>query len=309
MLKNQSSMSRYKKQSNIELTILILPALIYILIFNYLPMPGILLAFQNYNYRDGFFGSEWVGLKNFEYLFRSNDAFRIIRNTIVYNVLNVSVSMVFSLLTALIMDRVVKRWQIKTFQTTMFLPYFISWVVVSYMTSSILDFESGMLNRFLSSMGKEPVLWYSTPNAWWFIIVIANLWKTIGYSSIIYYGYILGIDTSLSEAAQIDGCTEFQRMRYITIPLIKPAITVSLIMSIGSLLNSDFGIFYFLTNDSTRLYSTTDVIGTYVFRAVRKTGDISGPAAIGMFQSVVGFILVITANKIIKHLDPENRIF
>lgn len=308
-LKTNTGFSDYKRQTNIQLTILALPMIIYLLIFKYLPMPGIAIAFQDYSYTGGLFGSKFVGLENFEYIFRSSDAFRILRNTIVHNVIFIITGNMFSLLVALLMDRVVHRWQIKTFQTMMFLPYFISWVVVSYMSSIVLAYDGGILNSFLEILGKEPVSWYMSPGAWWFIIPIAHLWKSIGHSSIVYYGYILGVDNSLYEAAYIDGANEWQKMLHITIPMIKPAIVLNLIMSVGRLMRGDFGLFYYLTNDSGMLYPSTDIIDTYVFRGLRKTGDISGPAAIGLLQSVVGFILVVGSNKISKWLDPENRMF
>lgn len=304
-----AAISAYRRQTNVQLTLLVLPMLIYIFIFKYLPMPGIVLAFQDYTYTGGLFGSDFVGLKNFEYIFGSSDAFRILRNTILHNVIFIITGNACSLFVALMMDRVIRKWQIKTFQTMMFLPYFISWVVVSYMSSIILEYDGGVLNAILGLFGKDPVSWYMTPAAWWFIIPIAHLWKSIGHSSIVYYGYILGVDNSLYEAAYIDGATEWQKMLYITIPMIKPAIVLNLIMSIGTLMRGDFGLFYYLTNDNGMLYSTTDIIDTYVFRGIRKTGDISGPAAIGLLQSVVGFILVVGANKIAKWLDPESRMF
>lgn len=300
---------RYNRQMNFQLTLLALPMIIYIFIFNYLPMPGIVLAFQDYTYTGGLFGSKWVGLSNFEYIFKSSDAFRIVRNTIVYNVINIIVGNIGALLVALMMDRVVHKWQVKTFQTLMFLPYFISWVVVSYMSSIILEYDGGILNEALALFGKDPISWYMTPNAWWFIIPIANLWKGIGCSAIVYYGFILGVDNSLYEAAYIDGATEWKKMVYVIIPMIRPAIILNLIMSIGGLMRGDFGLFFYLTKDTGMLYPTTDIIDTYVFRGIRKTGDISGPAAIGLLQSVVGFLLVVSSNKIIKWLDPENKMF
>ncbi len=308
-LKKKSGMNAYKRQITWQLSLIALPMVIYIFIFNYCPLPGILIAFQDYSYEGGIFGSRWVGIDNFVYLFKSNDLFRIVRNTIVHNIIGIAVGMCCSLLVALMMDRVVKRWQVKTFQTLMFLPYFISWVIVSYMASTVLSYDKGVLNKMIQAMGGEPISWYMTPNAWWFIIPIVSVWKGVGSSAVVNYGYIIGVDRSIYEAAYIDGCTEWKRMIYITIPMIKPAIIVSLIMSIGGIIRGDFGLFYYLTNNQGMLYPVTDIIDTYVFRAIMKTGDISGPAAVGLFQSIVGCVMVLGANQIVKWLDPESRMF
>jgi len=309
MGKEKSSSKSYNRKKTIQLSILAIPLIIYVFVFHYLPMPGIILAFQDYTYTGGLFGSKFVGFANFEYIIKSSDAFRIVRNTVVYNIIFIIVGNIGALLVALMMDRVVHRRQVKTLQTVMFLPYFISWVVVSYMAGMILGYEDGILNMVLEMFGKERISWYMTPNAWWFILPLANLWKGVRCSAIIYYGYIMGVDTTLYEAAYIDGCTEWKKMIYITIPMIKPALILNLILSLGGVMRGDFGLFFYLTKDTGTLYPTTDIIDTYVIRAIRKTGDISGPAAIGLLQSAVGFCLVMATNKLVKWIDPENRLF
>ena len=296
-------------KKNGGLTLLALPGIIWFLIFSYMPMFGIIIAFKKFNYKKGIFGSDWVGLKNFEYLFRSNDAFRILRNTILYNAAFIVIGTVCSIIIAILLDEIGKRRFIKFYQTTMFFPYFISWVVVGYMAQGLFSYDGGILNAVLEFFGKEPVMWYVDKDVWPFALIIANLWKGLGYSTIMYYGSIMGIDNELFEAAVIDGAGRLDKIFYITLPMLKPTIIVLFIMSIGNMLRADFGLFYYIPNNSGALYGVTDVIDTYIYRALKVTADMEGSSAVSFFQSIVGFFLVLLANSIIKKVDPDNSMF
>jgi len=296
-------------KKNGGLTLLALPGVIWFLIFAYMPMYGIIIAFKKFNFRKGIWGSDWNGLKNFEFLFRSNDALRIIRNTILYNGAFIIISTVCAIVIAILLDQVKKRRYVKFYQTTMFFPYLVSWVIVGYIARGLFSYDGGIMNRVMAALGKEPVMWYTTKNVWPIILIIMNLWKGIGYNSIMYYGSIMGIDSELFEAAEIDGAGRFSKVRYITLPLLKPTIIVLFIMSIGNMLRADFGLFYYIPDNSGALYAVTDVIDTYIYRALKVTGDFTGSSAVSFVQSVVGLFLVLLSNALIKKWEPENAMF
>jgi putative aldouronate transport system permease protein len=278
------------------------------LIFAYLPMFGLILAFKDYRFDKGFFGSDWVGFSNFRFFFASETAWVVTRNTVLYNVAFILIGLVFALAFAILLTELSRRW-LKIHQTALFLPYFLSWVVVSYITMGFFDHNQGYINQFLSGLGVEPISWYFEAAYWPMILIAVNLWKGIGFSTLVYYAGIMGIDNSYYEAAKIDGATKFQMATRITLPLLSPLVCILLILSIGSLFGADFGLFYFVTQDSSFLYPITDVINTYVYRALRTIGDIGMSTAVGMYQSVVGFFLVIGANWIIKKINDENALF
>jgi len=295
-------------KKNIELFVLGLPAVVYIFIFAYLPLAGLVLAFKDYRYDKGIFGSDWVGFKNFEFFFTSQTAFIVTRNTILYNVAFIVVGLVFSLLFAVLLNEITRRW-IKVHQTAMFLPYFLSWVVISYIVTGFLDHNHGYMNQVLMQFGLDPVFWYNEAKYWPWILILVSLWKGVGFSTLVYYAGILGIDSSYYEAARIDGATKTQMAFRITLPLLAPLISILLIMSIGGIFRADFGLFYFIPNDSSFLYSVTDVVDTYVFRALKNIGDIGMSTAVGFYQSVVGLVLVVLANYIIKKINDENSLW
>ncbi len=285
------------------------PALLAILIFNYLPMFGIVIAFQDYNYRDGLFGSPFVGFEHFKFFFQSQDAWRITRNTIGMNALFIGVGLIFSVGVALLMYEVKKRVFVKTYQTFLMLPNFISWVIVGYMVYSLLDPAHGLVNNVIVALGGEGVAWYSEAKFWPFILTAASVWKKTGIDCIIYYAALLGIDSSYYEAAELDGANRFQILRYISIPFLTPTIIILTILAIGNIFRADFGLFYQLTRNSGELYATTDVIDTYVYRALRSLGDMSMSAAVGLFQSLVGFVLILGTNLAVKKYDPDYSLF
>ncbi|SDW57604.1 sugar ABC transporter permease [Paenibacillus sp. CF384] len=291
-----------------ELNLLFLPGFLYFLILAYVPMVGVIIAFKDYNLRLGIFGSEWVGFQNFKFFIASETAWRVTRNTVLYSTGYIVISTIVALAFAIMLNELSRRW-IKVHQTVLFLPYFLSWVLVSYIANAFLDHQSGFLNGALLAMGMEKVKWYFSPNYWPVILNLAHLWKAVGFATLMYYAGIMGIDQSYYEAARIDGAGKLQMVRFITIPLLTPLITILLILSIGSMFRGDFGLHYFVTNNTGLIYSTTDVIDTYVFRALRTIGDISMSAAVGFFQSIVGLVLVLTSNLIVRKINDENSLW
>ncbi|WP_375295470.1 ABC transporter permease [Paenibacillus doosanensis] len=295
-------------RKNGELFMLTVPALLFKFIFAYLPLVGLIIAFKKFNYAKGLWGSEWVGLNNFRFFFASDNAFRITRNTILYNVSFIVLTTVIAVALAILMNELGKRW-LKLHQTALFLPYFLSWVVVSYVTLGFLDNASGFLNQLLQQFGAAPVKWYQEAKYWPVILILVHLWKSVGFSALIYYAGILGIDSSYYEAARIDGATRLQMIRSITIPLLTPLIVILFIVAVGQMFRADFGLFFFVPNDTSFLYPTTDVIDTYVYRSLRVVGDIGMSSAIGLYQSVVGLALVLAANYGIRKINSENSLW
>ncbi len=305
----RSDMSKRQLKSSLQMLTFALPAIVWFIIFSYIPMLGLSIAFQKYEFRKGIFGSSFIGFDNFKYLFQSLDLVRILRNTILYNCAFILLTMIAAIAVALMLNSLKKRWQVKIFQTSFFLPYFVSWVVIGYIASTLFDYRSGILNQMLTFIGKEPVSWYQEPKHWIWLLPTFSVWKALGYQSVVYLGAILGVDSEILEAATIDGCSGLQKIRYITLPLITPTIVILLLMSIGSILRADFGLFYYIPNNSGMLYSTTDVIDTYLFRALTQLGNVSVSSAVGFFQSVVGFILVIVSNKLVNKYNSDYALF
>ena len=310
-MKTQKKMSKnyYKRKSTAELGILALPAVVWFIIFAYIPMFGIIIAFKDFEYAKGIFGSSWNGFENFKYLFATNDAFRILRNTILYNIAFIVLGTIIPIMVAMLLDRVKSRNFIKFCQTTMFLPHFISWVVVAFIAQQFFSTNTGLLNHVIEMFGGEKVSWYTEKTPWIFIIIIVRMWKVIGFNTIIYYGSIIGIDSSLYEAARIDGANEWQVARKITLPLLMPTIMILFIMATGNILRADFGLFYYVPNNQGPLYPVTDVIDTYIYRALKVSGDIPGSSAASFVQSVAGLVIVFISNHITKKIDPDNALF
>lgn len=296
-------------RDDISLFAMAIPAIAVVTIFSYLPMYGIVLAFKNYNVTKGIWGSEWVGLKNFEFFFTSNDLFRVLRNTLGLNFMFIISSIACSVTFALLMFEVKKKWEVKTYQTIAILPTFISWVATSYMVYGLLDNKKGLINQLIVSMGGEAIKFYSEAQYWPVILLLVTLWHGVGYGSIIYYAALMGTDTNLFEAAELDGASKIQQVRYISIPQLVPIITLRFIMSIGGIFRSDFGLFYNIPRNIGVLFKTTDVIDTYVYRALMEQGSIGLSSAVGLFQSVVCLITLLIANKIVKAITPENALF
>ncbi|MFD2332604.1 ABC transporter permease [Cohnella sp. GCM10020058] len=302
----RSEWSLFKK--NAELFTLGLPGLAYIFLFSYLPMLGIVMAFKDFHYDKGIWGSAWIGFKNFEFFFVSDYAFRITRNTVLYQIGYLLLTTVFSLTFAVLLNEI-SRKAVKVYQTALFLPYFLSWVVVYYIVFTLLDLKNGLLNRLLEAFGAAPHNWYLETGPWPYILNIVSLWKNIGFSTLVYFAAIIAISPEYYEAARIDGATRWQMARKITIPLIMPIISILLILSVGGLISGDFGLHYFIPNNSGMTFPTTDIIDTYVYRALTKLGDVGMASAVGLFQSTVGLVLVLLANALAKRLNPENSLW
>ena len=282
--------------------------LLYIFIFSYLPMCGIIIAFKSYRYDKGIFGSDWVGLKNFEFFFASNDFARIVRNTLVMNVIFIATGIIAAVMTAIVLYGVLSRTKIKIFQTILITPHFISWVVAGYMVYGFLNTRYGLVNQFLTNMGLDKIDWYSKPEAWPVILTVASIWKHVGMDSVTYFAALMGIDTSLIEAAKIDGATRWQVRRHVIIPCLVPIISILTILKIGNIFRADFGLFYQLPMNVGILYPVTDVLDTYVYRGLT-AGDFGANAAIGLFQSVVGLIIVLISNAVVKKIDEDSAMF
>ena len=269
-----------------------------------------MVAFKQYNVNDGMFGSPWVGLENFEFLFGTSDAFIILRNTLLYNIAFILVNNAVGILLAIILSDVKAKRLRTLYQSSLLLPFLISIVVVSYIVFALLSQENGMLNNtILPLLGKEPVSWYSTPKYWPVILTLTNLWKGVGYGTLIYVAAIAGIDSSLFEAAALDGASKWQQITHITLPFLIPAAVTLLILSVGKIFFSDFGLFYQVPQNSGSLFPVTQTIDTYVYRALMSAGGIGRSAAASVFQSVVGFVLVMTTNLIVRKVSAENAIF
>lgn len=296
-------------KKNYALFIMLIPATIIMLAFSYAPMFGIIVAFKNYTYEGGFFWSKWIGLKNFEFLFGTDNAFIITRNVISYNMVFIILGLVASLFIAIALNEITSKRKAKLYQGVLILPNFISWVVISYLLFAFLSEDKGFVNSVLVHIGQEPFPWYMDPKPWPFLIVLLNIWKTAGFSSILYYNGIMAIDTEYYEAAVIDGASKYQQMKYITLPLVRHLVIITTLLAIGRIFYSDYGLFYQVPRNSGPLIPVTEVIDTYVLRGVTATGDIGMSSAAGLYQSLVGFLLVLLSNFIVKKIDNQYALF
>ena len=307
MVKQKSSVQLKK---DIPLIFLALPGVIYLIINNYIPMFGLFIAFKDINYAKGIFGSDWCGLDNFKFLFRTNDAFIMVRNTLLYNLAFITIGTFLAVYVAILFSEMGANIFAKLYQAGMVFPNLVSMVIVAYITYAFLNSSSGFINMsLLKALGHEGISWYSKPEYWPFILIIVYIWKSVGYSSIIYIANIAGIDKGIYEAAKIDGAGKFKQITNITIPMLRPTIIIMTLMAVGKIFNSDFGLFYQVPMNSGTLFPTTQTIDTYVYRALMENNDVGMSAAAGFLQSIVGFILVVTANLTVRHLDPENALF
>ena len=292
------------------LYLMLLPGTVYLIINNYIPMTGIVVAFKQYNVQDGLYFSPNIGLKNFEFLFRTNDAWLITRNTICYNLVFIVLGNVLAIAVAIILNEITGRAARQFYQTTILIPYLISMVVVSYLVFAFLSDGTGFLNNtVLPALGLETVSWYNEPKYWPFILVFVYLWKNLGYNCILYYATICGIDRSLYEAAVMDGASRWKRVVHITLPSLRPTIIILTLMALGGIFRSDFGLFYQVPQNSGALLEVTNTIDTYVYRGLMQTNNIGMSSAAGVYQSIVGFILVLSANLIVRRLDRDSALF
>lgn len=283
--------------------------MLLVFIFSYLPMYGIIIAFKNYKFDKGIWGSEWIGFRNFEFFVTSNEFTRLVRNTVGMNLIFMVVGLITAVGLAFLLYELQSRTLTKIFQTTLITPHFMSWVVVAYMLYAFIHPNHGIVQSIMVKMGMEKVDFYNKPEAWPLILTISNVWKCVGMNSVVYYAALMGFDASLIEAAKIDGAKKWQINVKIVLPSLIPIMTVLTIMDVGRIFSADFGLFYQLPRDIGALYPTTDVINTYVFRAMRKLGDMGMSTAVGLLQSVVGIIMVVTTNAIAKRVDESLSLF
>ncbi len=290
--------------------LLALPGIIYMICNNYLPMFGIVIAFKKLNFAKGILASPWCGLKNFEFLFKSSTAFTMIRNTICYNVLWLILGHVLAIASAILLNEITNRFRARFYQSVILLPYLMSWVVVGYLVFAFLSADTGMFNNsILKPLGIAPVNWYSESKYWPFILTFVNHWKNNGYTMIVYFASIVGISQDYYEAAMLDGATKWQQIKHITIPQLVPTIITLMILSVGRIFASDFGLFYQIPRNTGALYNATQTIDVYVYNALMQRSDYGMASAASVFQSIVGFLMVMVTNAIVRKVSRENAMF
>lgn len=290
------------------LYLMMVPGLIYMFINNYMPMSGLMLAFKKYNYSLGMMKSRWNGLSNFKFLFRGADAWKMIRNTLGYNIVFIVLGTILAIIVSILLNEVVSRKIKKTYQTLILIPHLISMVIISYIVFAFLSQDNGFINNTLLSGGNE-IAWYTTPKYWPFILTFVSVWKSFGYSAIIYFATIIGIDTAYYEAAAIDGAGKMRQVFSITLPCLKSTIITLTLLSVGRIFYSDFGLFYQVPMGSGTLLDVTQTIDTYVYRALLMSNDVGRSSAAGFLQSLLGFIFVFSANMVVNKIDKENALF
>jgi len=299
----------YELKRNRQLFAMLLPALAIVLVFNYLPMSGLILAFKNFQYNLGIFRSPWAGFENFRYFFASGTGLQITWNTIYFNVINLITSQVIAIVIAIIFNEMRGRHFKKIAQSVIFLPYFVSWIIVGAFVYNIFNYETGTLNNLVKSLGMKPIDMYGSPGLWVYVIVFFNSWKWVGYNSIIYAAAISGVDQECYEAASIDGANVFQKISRITIPAIMPTIVIILLLNVGRILRGDFQMYYQIIGNNGQLFNATDVIDTFVFRTLITTGDIGMTAAATFYQSVFCFATIWIVNALVRRRHPDYALF
>ena len=302
---------KWFKKEDIPLHLMALPTVIWLIIFCYLPIFGLIMAFQDLNITTGILGSRFVGLKNFEFLFTSTDAWIITRNTVCYNLVFIILNMVLAVTMSLLLSEVHSRMYAKTLQTIYMLPYFLSWAVVMIVVSAFIHYDYGMVKKLMVNLGlvDKGVDFYQQRGLWPYLLVFINAWKGVGYQTVLYLAVISGISHEYYEAAVLDGATKLQQAWYITIPHLRLVIGISIILAMGNIFRGDFGLFYVVTKDSGRIYPVTDVIDTYIYRALTRLSNVGMATAAGFYQSVVGFALILTVNTVVNKIDPDSAMF
>ena len=305
-----------KAKKTLMLLSMVAPGALWLLLLRYLPMGGIILAFKNYKiypkdptFLNNLIHSKWVGLDNFKFLFTTGDSWVMIRNTLAYNIVFIILGMIIPVAFAIMMSELSKKFVAKTYQTLMFFPYFLSWVVVSYFLNAFIDAQYGLIPMAQRAAGEAAVSWYTTPGPWPYIIVFANLWKNVGYSTVLYLAAITGIDQTQYEAAAIDGASKWQQILHVTLPNLRTMIAILFILNVGKIFNADFGLFWNVPMQNGALFSVTQVIDTYIYRVLMNTGNIGQSTAAGLLQNIVGFICIIGANAVVKKIDSDSTLF
>jgi putative aldouronate transport system permease protein len=301
---------RFFKREDITLYVMALPGFLFLVLFCYTPMAGLVIAFQDYHNQAGILGSPFVGLKNFQFLFSTSDAFTITRNTVLYNLVFIVVNMFLAVLMALVLSVLRNKRTAKVLQTIYMMPFFLSYAVINIIVYAFLYRDHGIVNMFFRALGSESLVnWYQQITIWPPLLVFVNAWKGVGYGTVLYLAVISGISQEYYEAAMLDGASKFQQAIHITVPHLRFMVGISLIMSIGSIFRGDFGLFYTVPRNSGMLYPVTDVIDTYIYRALINLNNVGMSSAAGLYQSVVGFVLILVANAVVKKIDPENGMF
>ena len=305
-----------KAKKTLMLLTMVAPGALWLLLLRYLPMGGIILAFKNYKiypkdptFLNNLIHSKWVGLDNFKFLFTTGDSWVMIRNTLAYNIVFIILGMIIPVAFAIMMSELSKKFVAKTYQTLMFFPYFLSWVVVSYFLNAFIDAQYGLIPMAQRAAGETAVSWYTTPGPWPYIILFANLWKNVGYSTVLYLAAITGIDQTQYEAAAIDGASKWQQILHVTLPNLRTMIAILFILNVGKIFNADFGLFWNVPMQNGALFSVTQVIDTYIYRVLMNTGNIGQSTAAGLLQNIVGFICIIGANAVVKKIDSDSTLF
>ena len=312
-----SASGRFSKaKKTLMLLTMVAPGAIWLLLLRYLPMGGIILAFKNYKiypkdptFLNNLIHSKWVGLDNFKFLFTTGDSWVMIRNTLAYNIVFIILGVIIPVAFAVMMSELSKKFVAKTYQTLMFFPYFLSWVVVSYFLNAFIDAQYGLIPMAQRAAGETAVSWYTTPGPWPYIILFANLWKNVGYSTVLYLAAITGIDQTQYEAAAIDGASKWQQILHVTLPNLRTMIAILFILNVGKIFNADFGLFWNVPMQNGALFSVTQVIDTYIYRVLMNTGNIGQSTAAGLLQNIVGFICIIGANAVVKKIDSDSTLF
>ena len=298
------------RKGTFSLFLIALPGILYLFINNYVPIMGIFIAFKRFSYAKGIWDSPWCGFDNFKFLFITDDAWVITRNTLLYNLAFIIIGTIISVFMAILLNELGEKLRGKFFQSTLLFPHLLSWVVTSYLVYALLGATNGFVNNtILAGMGKEGIDWYYVKMYWPLILIIVYIWKNAGYTAIVYMAGIAGIDKEIFEAARIDGASKIKQIISITLPMLRPTVIIMTLMSIGRIFYSDFGLFYQVPMNSGMLFSVTQTIDTYVYRGLMEQGNIGMSSAAGVYQSLVGFILVMLANYIVRKKDPENALF
>jgi putative aldouronate transport system permease protein len=289
---------------------MMIPGLLYLVINNYIPMFGLIIAFKRLNFRLGILRSPWVGLENFKFLFITPDAFVITRNTILYNLVFIGVHMITGIFFALVLNEVRRPFAKSIYQNLILLPYLISMVIVAYLVYAFLSMDTGLINKsILLPLGREEIMWYQAKRYWPFILVLVSTWKGFGFNCIIYLSSLVSIPKDYYEAAYMDGAGKFRQLWHITLPLLKPTVIILTLLAVGRMFYSDFGLFYQVPLNQGALYDVTNTIDTYVYRALLNLGNIQMSSAAGFYQSIVGFICIITANGVVRKIEPSGALF
>lgn len=312
-IKNRSSglrlkARRTKVQENAQLLLMTLPGIILVFLFCYLPMPGLAIAFKKYNPNLGVWGSQWCGLDNFKFFFTSQDAVRTIRNTVLYSSAFLILDLVCAVGLALMLYFLRSKRALKVYNTVVIVPKFMSPVIIAFIVYALFSPNFGLVNAVIKALGGDAIAWYSEPKYWPWILTVTHIWQTVGMNSVIYYASLMSLDESLLEASTLDGANRWQQICHVIIPHLVPVMVVTTVLAMGSIFSGDFGLFYQVPKDQGTLYATTDIISTYTYRALLG-GSLEKSAAVGLFQSVVGFVMVVATNAIVKKISPENSMF